>query len=73
MIEAFTADWTATQREIVNIVGAGDVVIAERFDRTQVGDTSVDLPCTGVFEMQDGKIEVWRDDFDLATFMAAVS
>ena len=26
----------------------------------------------GVFEMEDGKIKVWRDYFDLNTFMSAM-
>jgi len=73
MIAAFTADWTATQWDLLNIVGSDDVVIAERLDRTQAGDKSVDLPCTGVFEMEDGKIKVWRDYFDLGTFVRAMS
>lgn len=73
MIAGFTADWTETEWELLNIVGAGDVVIAERIDRTAVGDKSVDLPCTGVFEMEGGKIKVWRDYFDLATFTDAMS
>ncbi len=49
-------------------MGAGDVVIAEGLDRTEVGDIKVDLPCCGVFEMEGGKIKVWRDYFDMATF-----
>lgn len=73
MIAAFTADWTATQWDLLNIVGSGDLVVAERLDRTQAGDRSVDLPCTGVFEMEDGKIKVWRDYFDMATFTKAMS
>lgn len=73
MIAAFTADWIATQWDLLNIVGAGDVVIAERLDRTEAGDKRVDLPCTGVFEMENGKIKVWRDYFDLSTFTTAMS
>ena len=73
MIAAFTADWTATQWDLLNIVGAGDVVIAERPDRTHAGDKTVDLPCTGVFEMENGKIKVWRDSFDMSTFTTAMS
>ncbi len=72
MITAFTADWTSTQWDVLNIVGSGDVVIAERLDRTVAGDKSVDLPCTGVFEMENGKIKVWRDYFDMATFTDAM-
>ena len=36
-----------------------------------MGDASVDLPCTGVFVMENGKIKIWRDYFDLATFQNA--
>ena len=43
-------------------------MIAERLDRTEAGEKNVDLPCTGVFEMRDGKIAVWRDYFDMATY-----
>jgi len=42
--------------------------VAERLDRTQAGSKSVDLPCVGVFELEGGKIRVWRDYFDMATY-----
>jgi limonene-1,2-epoxide hydrolase len=58
---------------VVNIVAAGDLVIAERVDRTKAGDKSVDLPCVGVFELENGKIKVFRDYFDLGTYMKAMS
>ncbi len=72
MIAAFTAEWTATQWDLVTIVGSGDVVIAERLDRTTAGHRSVDLPCTGVFELHEGRIRVWRDYFDLGTYLTAM-
>lgn len=72
-IGGFMRGWTATDWEILNIVARGDVVIAERVDRTQVGDKKVELPCCGVFEMTGGKIKVWRDYFDLATYTKAVA
>ena len=71
-IQNFLATWTETQWDILNILGEGDVVIAERLDRTKTSLGDVDLPCTGVFEMEDGKIKVWRDYFDLNTFMSAM-
>lgn len=71
-IAGFTATWTATEWELVNIVGAGDVVIAERVDRTQTSAGDVDLPCVGVFEMSEGRIREWRDYFDLDTYMRAM-
>lgn len=67
-IGGFTANWTTTEWDTLNIMGHGDVVFAERLDRTQAGDVKVDLPCCGVFEMEDGRIKVWRDYFDMATF-----
>ena len=72
-IAAFLKDWAATDWEILTLVSAGDTVIAERVDRTRVGDRKIDLPCCGVFEMQDGKIKVWRDYFDMATYTRALA
>ena len=71
-IRGFAGSWTKTDWEILNIAETGDVVIAERLDRTQAGDKSVDLPCTGVFEIRDGKIAVWRDYFDIGTYSRAM-
>ena len=68
MICAFTADWTRTDWEIVSLVSAGDIVVAERVDRTGAGEKSVDLPCVGVFQLENGKIKEWRDYFDLGTY-----
>jgi len=73
MIAAFIGPWTETRWDILNLVSAGDVVIAERLDRTKAGDKAVDLPCTGVFELENGKIKVWRDYFDLGTYAKAMS
>jgi len=67
-IRGFTASWTKTTWDVLNVMENGDVVIAERLDRTEAGEKHVDLPCTGVFEMRDGKIAVWRDYFDMATY-----
>ncbi len=73
MITGFIGAWTETQWDILNLVSAGDVVIAERLDRTKAGHKAVDLPCTGVFEMENGKIKVWRDYSDLTTYMKGMS
>jgi limonene-1,2-epoxide hydrolase len=72
MIAGFSASWTETEWEIIHLIGRGDVVIAERIDHTKLGDKHVDLPCTGVFELENGKIKVWRDYFDLATYTRAL-
>ena len=73
MIAGFTRPWTQTHWEILHLVSSGDVVIAERIDRTKAGDKAVDLPCTGVFEMKNGRIKVWRDYFDMGTYVKAMS
>lgn len=73
-IAGFAGGWASTDWEVLNLVGAGDVVIAERIDRTVTSDgKAVDLPCCGVFEMRDGKIAVWRDYFDLGTYTRALA
>ncbi len=71
-IRGFAGSWTKTDWEILNLAETGDVVIAERIDRTEAGDKSVDLPCTGVFTIRDGKIASWRDYFDIGTYMRAL-
>ena len=73
MIRGFTSAWTETEWEILHLLADGDIVVAERIDRTKAGDKSVDLPCTGVFEMENGKIKVWRDYFDLGTYVRAMA
>ncbi len=71
-IRGFAGSWTKTDWEILNLAETGDVVIAERIDRTLAGDKSVDLPCTGVFTIRDGKIASWRDYFDLGSYARAM-
>jgi limonene-1,2-epoxide hydrolase len=57
------------KREAAN----GPVVIVERFDRHRFPTGWVELPVTGVFEVHGGKITVWRDYFDAATFQNAIA
>lgn len=71
-IAGFTASWTETDWEIRTLIADGDTVFCERVDRTKTTAGDVDLPCAGVFEMRDGRIAVWRDYFDLGTFMRAM-
>ena len=68
LIAGFTAAWTETEWDLIHIASEGDLVFTERLDRTKAGEKGVHLPCLGVFEMEDGKIKVWRDYFDLATY-----
>lgn len=70
-INGFLSNWNETHWELLHIVSQDELVMAERVDRTRIGDRSVALPCVGVFEMQGGKIKVWRDYFDMATYTNA--
>lgn len=72
-IAAFLASWDCTDWEILNLVSDGELVFVERMDRTVVKGKAVNLPCCGVFELRNGKIAVWRDYFDRATFVNAVT
>lgn len=72
-ISAFLKDWTGTEWEILNIACRANMVFAERVDRTRLGERNVDLPCCGVFEIEDSKIKVWRDYFDMATYTKGAS
>lgn len=71
-IAAFLKDWRSTEWDVLTLIAQGNVVIAERLDRTMVGDKPVNLPCCGVFEMQNGRIKVWRDYFDMGTYVSAL-
>ncbi|PKQ04488.1 MAG: limonene-1,2-epoxide hydrolase [Alphaproteobacteria bacterium HGW-Alphaproteobacteria-12] len=72
-IKGFIANWSDTKWEIVTLISKGDLVVAERVDRTKAGGKPVALPCCGVFEMENGKIRTWRDYFDLNTFTSAAA
>lgn len=71
-IAAFLKMWSKTDWDVLNIMSKGDVVIAERLDRTVAMGRIVDLPCCGVFEMENGKIKFWRDYFDMGTYVKAL-
>ncbi len=72
-IGGFVNGWSDVKWELLNISSSGNTVFAERVDRMKVGGKPVALPCCGVFEMEGGKIKVWRDYFDLATFSKAAA
>jgi limonene-1,2-epoxide hydrolase len=53
---------------VINIAANGPVVMTERVDAFQLPDRSFELPVMGVFEVRDGRINAWRDYFDLNQF-----
>ena len=50
---------------IVNIAANGPVVMTERVDIFKLPGKSFELPVMGIFEVSDGKINAWRDYFDM--------
>ena len=56
--------------ETLRIASNGNVVFTERVDHLTRNDgekPTVPLPVAGIFEMNDGKIQRWRDYLDLGT------
>ena len=53
---------------IINITADGPVVMTERVDVFSLPGKSFELPVMGTFEVIDGKINAWRDYFDINQF-----
>ena len=53
---------------VINIAADGPVVMTERVDVFRLSDKSVELQVMGTFEVTDGKINAWRDYFDVNQF-----
>ena len=53
---------------VVNVAADGPVVMTERVDAFKLPDKSFELPVMGTFEVSDGKINAWRDYFDMNQF-----
>lgn len=50
-------------------VADAGTVVNERTDRFRMGETWMELPVVGIFEVNDeGRISLWRDYFDMTTF-----
>ena len=66
---ASAVEWPVL-REIV----VGNVVVNERLDRFEIGDGWLELPVAGFFEVtDDGLISLWRDYFDMTTYLNQLS
>ena len=53
---------------VVNIAANGSIVMTERVDVFKLPHKSFELPVMGIFEVSDGKINAWRDYFDMNQF-----
>jgi limonene-1,2-epoxide hydrolase len=66
-LRAFGSIATSFRVEMYNIAARGGVVLSERGDIIKGPLLDLDLHVCGTFEIQDGKIVLWRDSFDLAS------
>jgi limonene-1,2-epoxide hydrolase len=72
-INTFLPMATSIEFKILKSVSAGNVVMNERVDMFDMGGKRIELPVAGVFEIQNGKISLWRDYFDLQSWTKQVS
>jgi len=69
-LESFLGPAAEVDWQIGRELAVGSVVVNERLDRFRIGDGWLELPVAGFFEVDDeGKISLWRDYFDLQTYM----
>jgi limonene-1,2-epoxide hydrolase len=56
--------------EIRHLAVSGNAVLTERVDRLTIQGKPVELPVMGTFEVNAaGKLQAWRDYFDLGQLM----
>lgn len=70
LLEPFFAPTLHNEFRLLRDAAHGSTVFVERLDRHQLADKWVELPVTGVFEVEGGLITYWRDYFDAASILA---
>ena len=76
-LTGFFSMCTGIEWEIIRQTSTGSVqhgtVLNEREDRFEIHGRWVTLPVAGIFEIRDGRITLWRDYFDKATLLDAMT
>lgn len=72
-LNGFLAAASEVDWQIVEQWEVGDTVLNERVDRFKIGDGWLELPVAGIFKVTDGKITLWRDYFDMASYMTQLT
>lgn len=67
VLETFLAPTLENEFVVKHVAVDGQVVFIERTDRHRLSNGWVELPVTGVWEVHDGRITLWRDYFDVLT------
>jgi len=76
-LTGFFSMCTGIEWEIIRQTSIGTAqngtVLNEREDRFEIHGRWVTLPVAGIFEIRDGLITLWRDYFDKATLLDAMT
>lgn len=72
-LEGFLGAASEVDWQILRQIEDGNTVVNERLDRFKIGNGWLELPIAGFFELTDGKISLWRDYFDLNSYMTQMS
>lgn len=56
-------DWPVARQTVT-----GSIVMNERLDRFLMAGRWIEVPVAGIFEVENGRIVLWRDYFDEATY-----
>jgi limonene-1,2-epoxide hydrolase len=68
-MDAVGIDW-----ELLSIAENGNKVLTERIDNFDLASgKKLSIPVMGTFEIANGKIQAWRDYFDLGTFTSQMA
>jgi limonene-1,2-epoxide hydrolase len=74
VLNGFLGMSTAVDWVLVHIAeGEDGTVLTERVDRFEINGKWLELPVMGTFEVSAGKIEAWRDYFDLNQFQSQLT
>jgi limonene-1,2-epoxide hydrolase len=72
-INSFLPGSDKIQFKILHTASNGNIVFNERIDMFDIGVKRVELPVAGLFEIKAGKISLWRDYFDMQSYMKQMS
>ncbi len=72
-LDGFLAPASEIDWQILRQFEHGNTVVNERLDRFKIGEGWLELPIAGFFEITDGKISLWRDYFDIGSYMAQMN
>ena len=69
VLEGFLAPTTRVDWRIVSEIVVGDTIVNERVDRFEINGGWLELPVAGFFRVSNGLITLWRDYFDMGTYI----